>query len=181
MYIKAKQFRELAKRDLKIIWVYWPYRSWGIKMWDKFLGRTFKYNEEWKLLEQKWNNDERKFNLVSFNDIKVDRDFFKTYKKVFDVKFQTADIIEIWDQSDNTFVVQLSAYKLQEILRNTVVDDVPVNEEWNEKFDWEDDFKMDLIDTYIKFNVTWTWLDTKYTFKTWKPFSDEIDADNLPF
>ena len=182
MYIKAKQFRDLAKKDLKIIWVFWPYRSWWIKVWDKFLWRTFKYSSDDKLMEQKWDSVNRKFELIPFSDIKVDRDFFKTYKKVFDVKFQTSDIIEMWDQSDNMFIVQLSAYKLQEILRNTVVDDVPVNEEWNEKFDWEDDLYMNLINTFIKFNVTGTWLDTKYTFKSGKEFSDDLaDISNIPF
>lgn len=193
-YIKSKHFKQLKGIPLKITAIYPAYRSGWIKTADgKFIWRTFKY-QDWKLLEQKWDDVNRKFSLVPFVDIKQDRDFFKTYKKVFDVTFETEQEQTIkdekkWEIVDYSFTLQwLSAYKLQEIMRATKIEDVPVDENGKEQFDWEDEFLKDMEWVFFKFNVTWTWLDTKYTFKEVKPFGgikeitkDEISIEDCPF
>lgn len=177
-YLKSKNLRNLQKTDLKITAVYPAYRTWWVEVNWKFVWKTFKV-VDWKFKEQKWNNDERKFELVD-SDIKIDKNFFSIYKKTFDVAFEVKSIMEVDGKIDNAFIIPLSSSKVKDILR-VFVEDIPMN--WDkEAFDWEDWLVQNLVWNFIRFTVTWTGLDTKYTYKEWKAFSsEEIDFDNIPF
>ena len=127
---------------------------------------------------------------MPFDDIKVDRDFFKTYKKVFDIEIETEKNISVenykWTQEWNTFVIQgVSAFKIKEMLKATVIDDVP-EVDGKEMFDWEDNEYKKLTNVTLKFSVVWTWLDTSYNFKPISKFTSmnevsDIDMNDLPF
>ena len=190
-YINASKIRELKWMNIKITAIYPHYRSWWLKNAEgKFLWRTFKYNEDWTIMEQKWDAVNKKFSLVPFME-KIDREWYKTYKKVFDIKIELEKPVTFknwkWeDISDFEFAVQgLSAFKVKELLKATVVDDIP-EENWKEKFDWEDDEYTKLKDVTFKFSVVWTWLDTVYSFKPTSKFASmteisEIDMNDIPF
>lgn len=183
-YLKEKHLRSLAKTDLKITAVYPAYRSWGLLVWDKFIWKTFKVDKEsWKFMEQKWDENKKPY-LVSMTE-KMDKTFFQTYKKTFDVAFETANIITIDDGkkefTDNQFTIPVKASKLKDIMR-VFIEDIPMD--WDrEAFDWEDNFTQNLVWNFIRFTVTWQWLDTKYTYKEWKAFtsSELADVADLPF
>ena len=184
-YLKEKHLRNLAKTDLKITAIYPAYRSGWLVVWDKFIWKTFKVDKEsWKLMEQKWNDSTKKFELIPMTE-KMDKTFFQTYKKTFDVAFETANIITIDDvkkeYTDNQFTIPVKASKLKDMMR-VFIEDIPMD--WDrEAFDWEDNFTQNIIWNFIRFTVTGKWLDTKYTYKEWKAFtSDELaDMSNIPF
>ena len=191
IYLNWSALRTFKWLNIRINNIYPFYRSWWVKTADwKFIWRTFKYSADARLMEQKWNANERKFELVPFDDIKVDRDFFKTYKKVFDIEIETEKNISVenykWTQEWNTFVIQgVSAFKIKEMLKATVIDDVP-EVDGKEMFDWEDNEYKKLTNVTLKFSVVWTWLDTSYNFKPISKFTSmnevsDIDMNDLPF
>ena len=142
-------------------------------MGGKFIYRVFKTDKDGKLMEQKWENWKATFK--PFSD-KIDKDFFSTYKKVFDVEITTAKPIPITTykglQEDDTFVLQAtSSGKVQSMILATILDEAPTKEDGKKEYDWEDGIINSLEGQFVKFGITWTWLETRYNFKAGKAFS----------
>lgn len=191
-YVYAKQFRKLKQFTVEDI--YKPYRSGGVRVDGKFIPRTFKPVGE-GLKEQVYENGG--FELKDFSD-KMDRDFFKTYKKVFDVKVTLPESIDIETtkkvdgknvivNTDEIVINGLSAFKVQEMLKADF-DIVPPMNGDKVKFDWEDEFYEKLKGRTFQMQVTGEGLDTEYRFKliekvSASDFDDMKTAtdDSLPF
>ena len=126
----------------------------------------------------------------------MDREFFKTYKKVFDLKvvFEQPQEVKNWKNEAETgneiTLTQVSASKVKNIL--TVVADVePPMVEWKDKagndcmvaeFDWEDKYRDALENVFVEMTVTGEGLDTKYNFSAGKEFAvKELTLDEIPF
>ena len=117
-YAYAKHFRTLTEFTVKNIYPF--YLSGGIRVAGKFQGRTFKYDEDGKIMEQVWNGSEmelveptgkvwiyEKFQKededgnegrsyeADFKDAFKDKHFYRTYKKVFDVALSLPKAIDI--------------------------------------------------------------------------------------
>lgn len=199
-YIKASSFRQLQKSPFVIKTVYPKYQSGGIMMGDKFVGRTFVYDEDKKLKEKKWDDEAKAFVLVDFSDIKVDRDFYKTYKKVFDVAIVTDNEVTVKEKRKGEmvevvgteFVVKgLGAYKLQEMLKEDFDIDVEMNGD-RPVFDWEDNLVKRLEGSKFQMKVTGKMLETSYKFKLLEKAPEgneadfeepvkEVEVEDLPF
>lgn len=199
-YIKASSFRQLQKSPFTIKTVYPKYQNGGIKVGDKFIGRTFVYEDK-KIKEKKWDDNEKKFVIEDFSDIKIDRDFFKTYKKVFDVVVELDKEVEIEEKrrgemvkaKGTEFTIKgLGAYKLQEMLKEDFDIEVAEDSEGRRPFDWEDDLVVKLEGSKFQMKVTGKGLDTSYKFKLLEKAVVEKDdigfemdkpatAEDLPF
>jgi hypothetical protein len=173
-YIKASSFRNIQKSPFVVKKVYPKYQSGGIMMGDKFVGRTFVYNEEKKLQEKKWDDNERKFILADFDDIKVDREFYATYKKVFDVEVECEKEVELEEKrkgeqvkvKGTSFVIKgLGAFKLREMLKEDFDLIVEEDSEGRRPFDWEDELVNTLEGSKYQMKVTGKMLETSYKFK----------------
>ena len=163
-YIYAKHFRKL--KDFTVTGIYAPYRSGGLKIDGKFIPRTFKY-EGSELKEQKWNG--AGFDLVSFDD-KKDAEFYKTYKKVFDVKVKLGNPLEVETTkkelvtTDEFTINALGSFKVKEMLKADF-DFQPKMDGEREAFDWEDDVYSDIVGRSFSMKVTGVGMDTSYMFK----------------
>lgn len=225
--IKVKNLKPFNLSTIKITKIYNPYFDWWTDNWVAKLHRTFKkfpfnsaeilYNgskemgevtEEFKkgwdikfeIREQVWNKDLNRFEFKKVKD-KIDRDWFKTYKKVFDVEFTTENPVEvetyvkdswnikvIWDK----FSIMLWSSKLRSILESLFDE---ITWEVTAKFDWEDKEKVKLEDKYVKIKITeapiseemseeekkLARMETKYIFSEGKPFKEEIRLEDIPF
>lgn len=155
-YIYAKHFREFEEFTVEKIYPF--YRNGGVVFNDKFIPKTFKHVDG-KLLEEKWTDGTRE--LVPCSE-KLDKEFFKTYKKVFDVviklpKEQTVDGV-----TADTFAIKgLGAFKVKEMLKADFDYEVPMDEE-HEKFNWEDDVYTNIEGKTYKMKVRGEKLDTEY-------------------
>lgn len=212
IYQKAKQFRILDSVNFQVKEIYSAYRSGGLEVNGKFVGKSFyPFNEEGKTVfkEKFWNADERKFDFRPY-DGKLDKEFYKTYKKVFDVHVVLGEdvTLPVWDKEQkkevdtvvakgNEVVFQaISASKVKTMIEDLDLDEgiklVEGTDKAGEKamvkpFDWEDEYKDKLKEQFITMKVRGTGMDTKYKFKQGKPFKMEeddkfaINLDDIPF
>ena len=202
-YIYAKHFRNL--KEFTITKIYAPYRNGGLEIDGMFVPRTFKYSKG-KIMEEKWVGEtgSRKPELQE-TDIKIDKDFFFTYKKVFDVQLSTPVEVELDGKKGTEFVIKgLGFSKVKDMLREDFDLKIPmvtrdvkgedgtVTAEEKEAFDWEDSVYQSLEGKSYKMKVTGQMLDTRYQYKLIsdaKPASEPVEEketvdsveDLLPF
>jgi len=152
--------------------------------------------KDWKFFIKEWNADEKKFIERPFTE-KIDKEFFKSHKKKYDIKIRVEKDIEInvWDKDsqsmidkeDTEFTITwLSDFMLKEMLLQTdIVEEEPMD--WDNKvWDWEEKEVEWLIGKFIKVTITWQKLDTRYKFRQWKAFEveetakeDDVEEDML--
>ena len=152
-YLKAKDFRQFTEFTVKTI--YPAYRSGGVKTADgRFIGKTF-VEKDGKFMEKHFEKKGDKWDISLIEPtVIIDRDFFKTYKKVYDVVITTGE--------GNEFTIQgLGVYKIQLMLKADMDFDVPMNGD-KEQFDWEDSVYKNIEGRTYKMKVTGAGLDTEY-------------------
>lgn len=171
--------RQFSGDTFQIKEVYPAYRAGGVELPDgKFQFRTFKYfpvderesvfsgdpeilakasadaTPKMELREQKWNDVEKKFEFIRVKG-KLDGDFFKTYKKVYDVSIRLDGVKkihrykEVYEENDEVVLQGVSASKLKDILRNVADVNPPMvngkdkagNPAMVEAFDWEENYR----------------------------------------
>ena len=160
-------------------------------------------NSAWReLREQIWNQD----GVAEFHKVKdkMDNEFYKTWKKVFDLEIEFAQPVDlkVWKRLEGHVVVSdniinlttLSAGKLKNMIRGVLDEPIPMtngkdkvgNPSVVEVYDFEDGMKHLLEGKFVKVKVSGSGLDTTYMFQPWKEFvsyngSDEVDVNDLPF
>lgn len=208
-YIKAKYFRNLDKKSFLIENVYDRYRSGGIEVWGKFVGKTFVEvdvdgKKVWK--EKKWDSVSRTWEFVDYEG-KFDKDFFSVYKKVFDVevsffenvtfpvysKEEGKEVPTVIPAGEKVVFNGIASSKIKTALEDLDLDgdvelidgkDKAGNPSKVKPFDWEDETKNLLIGQIVEMRVRGEGMDTKYSFKTGKKPAvkeEEIDIDSIPF
>lgn len=219
-YVKRSQHKLLGEQSLKIKKVFNHYRSGGLEVAGKYVARQFVYfpkrlsdevvisgDERAKLTpadegnmelrERKWNKETRQFEFHKVKD-KLDKEFYATYKKVYDVElFNSQDVtLPLWDSASKTeiltlvpagsdvFLKEFPASRLKALLEALDLDasiqlvdgkDKAGNPAKVKPYDWEDDVKELLNDKYFSFKVRGEGLDTTFTFKEGKEF--DITSD----
>ena len=124
--VRKANHKLLSKVNLKVLNVFPNYRSGGLEINGKYVGREFVYfpkriadevifnkdvrakqeeGEELELREKKWNKEERRFEFSKVKD-KKDRDFFSVYKKVYDIEVVSSDdvVLPVWDKDIKVYV-----------------------------------------------------------------------------
>lgn len=208
--IKTKDFRQFTWKTFLIKEVYNPYFDGWLDNLTKKTHRTFKKfpvsleevlvngspeidevkklsMDKTELREQIWNNNSRQFEFHKVKD-KIDRDFYKTWKKVFDLVIEFEDMVEVetwkdwWNVKVKDKDVQITvvwAWKIKWMI-TSLVDELPPMIDWKDKagnpakipeYDYEDKMKEQLKWKFVKMKVTGEWLDTKYVFNEWKEFN----------
>ena len=216
--IKTNNLRQFHNKTFLIKKVYNPYRDGWLDNWTTKTHRTFKYfpfhdvevlrgktpemeevsaafknmkpGDKQELREQIWENGFPSFHKVKD---KMDSDFFKTWKKVFDLEIETEQEVEVdaWDKetksnvrrSDTEFnITCVSAGKIKSLLRGIMDEDkgetIPMikgkdkagNEAMVEAYDWEDSLKNIAEGKFVKVKVSGEGMDTKYMFQEGKEF-----------
>lgn len=213
VYVKRSNHKLLGEQSLGINRVFSNYRAGGLEVNGKYTARVFHYfpkrlteevvmgNDEsakkvdgdvMELRERKWNKDARTFEFHKVKD-KLDREFFATYKKVYDVEviISQPTKLPVWDSMSKTEVEEtfpagtsivlkeFPASRLKAVLEVLDLDasiqlvdgkDKAGNPAKVKPFDWEDDVKDLLERKFISFKVRGAGLDTTYTFKEGKEF-----------
>jgi len=208
--IKYSQFRNLEPAHILIKDIYPAYRSgWNeaesktknyiyfpdsatqdvVFQWDTSIDYTDKSAKS-HLRLQEWDNDAKKFKFTKVAP--PNRDFFKAYKKVFDVDvILSVDVsVQVWDSNAKTMVdytisagedvriTALPAKKIQDIASSMMLTkwiekvDAEVTDRVTWKvtktkklpFDWEDGILASLINKAFQFSVEGEKLETKYAF-----------------
>lgn len=214
-YAKAKHFRKLGTiSSFMIEEVYLPYFVQEATVNDKFSMNTYKVfpkaikdavvtsadprlkdfvgkklNKENKELRlQTWNKN---IGVFEFSRVKMNKDTYKTLKKVFDVKVITGENISIpvWNKElgqeapldSNEWVFSgVSSAKVRGMIEDLDLDVwVPTMERTSKDgekyqgkvYDWEDETSQSLKGVFIKARVDGVGMDTKYKFKEGKEFS----------
>ena len=141
IYLKAKHFRLLDKKGFVIENVYPAYRSGGVEVNGKFVGKSFysfpvEGTDKTEFREKIWNKDLREFQFVKYEG-KLDKEFFSVYKKVFDIEVSLLDSISAptWDSISrseiDTFIAigdkvvfqGVSSSKLKTLMEDLELDD----------------------------------------------------------
>jgi len=213
MTIYTKNLREFNKKTFQVKEVYAPYRAGGVETASGFKFRSFiEFPEDWReivysgeieknndakkeLRERIWNKNEKKFEFHKVKD-RMDRKFFKTYKKVFDLKvvFEQPQKLTNWkgeEEVGNEIVLQqVSASKVKSMLMVVAEVEPPLVDGKDKTgkpakvpaFDWEDREKDKLNNLFIKVMVSGEGVDTKYNFTPWKEFTlPELKTEDIPF
>lgn len=219
--IKTNKFRDLATKDFLIKEVYNPYfAGWTddgttkkkrvfkkfpifpddvLMNWTEAMDEVKKLPmDKIELREQVWDKDNKRFTFTKLKT-KVDRDFFKTYKKVFDVivEFENEISVNEWNSelkkevpvfTNEVQLVEVPASRIKAMLE-VLQDEQPEMMDWKDRtgnpakvpvYDYEDKMKELLKGKFCKFKVSWTWMDTKYTFLPWKEFKTLDDVFEAP-
>jgi len=162
-YLRAKHFRNFSEFTIERVYPF--YRNGGIEVDGKFQGKTFRYVDN-KLQEETWDkvNGKNVKTLVPVTE-KIGGDFFKIYKKVFDIRITTPTEITVDGKKGNCFTIEsLGSFKIKEMLREDFSIVIPMNGD-KEAFDWEDDVYKSLEGKTFQMKVTGAGLETKYKFK----------------
>ena len=213
MTIYTKNLREFNKKNFQIKEVYPAYRAGGLEINGKFKFRSFyefpvderevvlsgdetiKANKDLRkeLREKLWIDWQMQFHKVKD---KQDREFFKTYKKVFDVKvvFEQPVTVTNWKWEEETSrevtLQQVSASKIKNMLMVVAEVEPPLVDGKDKTgkpakvpaFDWEDRERDKLNNLFIKVMVSGEGMDTKYNFTPWKEFTlPELKTEDIPF
>ncbi len=193
-------FKQLNKTDFWIVSIFWPYRYkevW-VKEWDskKCTVRETVISKDWNFYIKAWNKEERKFIETPYEG-KIDRDFFKEYKKKYDIVVKTKDEVEVdvWDKNvkenvktswDEFTVNKISDFLIKEMLLQTdTVEEEPMNWERPE-YNWEENYLERLKGMFVKDTITWAKLNTRHKFRKGKEFDlwiekEETEDEALPF
>lgn len=212
-YIKRKNQKNLDGNTMKVVKVYNFYRDGGLEVKQsdgsmKYVGKTFvnipkrikdaiviqgdeqlKYIEgdEMEFREVVWDKELKARTFVKYNG-KMDKDFYSTYKKVYDVEVVVKDEFKnpVWDSEAKSEVVKtfeggvsatLNSFpvgRLKNLLESLELDtgiekvkgkDKAGNEAMVMPFDWEDGVKNKLEGKFFSMRVRGEGLDTKYSFK----------------
>ena len=216
IYIKKKFHKNIEKTPFKINKVFSHYFSGGLEVDGKWRGRTFIYfpkritddvivsgderakpqgKEEMQLRERVWNKADKRMEFHKFKDA-TNRDFYKAYKKVYDVEITLGwdVVIPLWDgkqevettvSSGETVVLsEFPASRLRQLLELIESDSKIEKIEGVDKtgkpvkslpFDWEDSVKSDIEGRFISFRVSGEGMDTRYLFKEVAPFHIEVN------
>ncbi len=198
---------------MKVVKVYNFYRDGGLEVKQpdgsmKYVGKTFvncpkriKDNvviqwdeqlkpvegEEMEFREVVWNKEIKARTFVKYTG-KFDKDFYSTYKKVYDVEVVVKDSFKnpVWNKDAGaevmvTFEGGVSATlnsfpsgRLKNLLESLELDtsiekvkgkDKAGNEAMVMPYDWEDSVKNNLEGKFFSMRVRGEGLDTKYSFK----------------
>lgn len=232
VYVKGSNLSKLTGKTIKVNAVYFPYFTGDANNWlkgadGKLLAkpnvRTFikfpariteevvvDYKEDFKrigeeameLREKIYDASIGKFTFVKLKE-KVTRDFYKTYKKSFDISVDIDSPIEVtrWDKDaqqnvtekvvNNVVFQGVSASKIKTMLEFLGLDenielvdgkDKLGNPAMVKPFDWEDTIKDSLAGKFIKVKVTGSGIDSKYIFTEGKEFTPVAnEVPDTPF
>jgi len=225
-----KFLRQFHNKTFKINKVYNDYRTGCIDLGnDKYLFRTFKwfgkaedqvlrggsdrikeFTKEYEvangreLREVIWDGNTPTYMKVKD---KLDKDFWKTWGKVFDIEIEfekELNVTRYYDKKNNVDVTEsgdvvnvtwVKAWKIKSMLRGVMDEDkgelIPLvegkdkagNEAMVEAYDWEDTLKNVLEGKFVKMKVSGEGMDTKYMFQEGKEFVKETkkEVDDEPF
>lgn len=223
--IKYSQFRSLEPAHILIKDIYPAYRSgWNdaesktksyiyfpdtvtqdvVFHWDASIDYTDKSSKQ-HLRLQEWDNDAKKFKFTKVAP--PNRDFFKAYKKVFDVDItlNTNCMVQVWDstakamvdyridEGEDVRIIALPAKKIQDIASAMMLTkgiekvDAEVTDRVTGKvtktkklpFDWEDSILGSLVGKAFQFTVEGEKLETKYAFAEVKAFEQKVRDNTL--
>lgn len=231
-YIKPKHHRNLDGNNILIKKVHNYYRTGGIEQPQtgggvKWVGKTFvnipkrieddavvqgderlayiKW-DEMELREAVWDKDLKKRVFYKTKE-KMDRDFYKVYKKVYDVEVivQSPFKNKVWNwetkveeevEFEEGTTATLSSFpvsRLKVLLETLELDegvelvdgkDKAGNPAKVKPFDWEDGVKFKLEGKFVGMRVRGEGMDTKYTFKEGKEFeytsTEEVATPKAP-
>lgn len=186
MTIKAKNLKPFNLKTIKITNIYSPYFFWwneGLKKFWTFkrfpthpdnvifnggkameeVSEVFKNisdDTKFEIREQVYNKEEWRFDFVKYK-WKLDSNFFKTYKKTFDVEFSTENPIEVmsYDRDlkeevptkSTEFTSPIGASKIRAMLESLFDE---IDSEVTAEFDWEDRKKNLLEWKFLKIKIT---------------------------
>lgn len=214
-YVKPKYVRKLDGKNIRINKVFNAYRSGGLEIGGKWVGKSFVYfpkritddviasgDERAKyapgdelameLREKSYNREAGRFEFTRVKE-KLDGEFFKTYKKVFDVEVTLGETVSIptWDKvakqevnsefgiGETLMLQEFSAGKLKTLLEDLELDshvelvdgkDKMGNAAKVKPYDWEDNLRKELEGRFVVIRVKGEGMDTKYKFKDGVPF-----------
>lgn len=183
IYLNSSAFKELKGENLKIGKIYWPYRSGGLKVGWKFIFKSFKPDVNGRMCEVVFKKGEKP-SLVPYEG-KIDKEFFNTYKKVFDVSFQLEKEKVFtnykWETvKDKEITIQgLGSSKVQNIILATILDEAPTKEDGSKEYNWEDWIVNNLEGKVVKFGMTGKGLETRYNFKQTTFNEDQVVANTI--
>lgn len=213
IYQKAKNFRLLNGVPFIVTNVYPAYRSGGVEVGGKFIGKSFysfpKENGEGNEFREKiWDKEAKEFRFVTYTG-KLDKEFFATYKKVYDVEVELARSVNlhVWDKESRSEVPTaveagekvvfqaISASKIKTMVEDMDLDGGVVLVDGKDKagnpskvkpFDWEDGCKELLVGVLMEMKVRGEGMDTKYSFKEPKierkaRKEEEVNLEDIPF
>lgn len=217
MTVYTNNLRQFAGKTMLIKEVYTAYRAGGVETNGKFVFKSFYQfpiidDEEIagddpraKEASDKKEWREKVFNNGKLSFVKLDKDikwkeWFKIYKKVFDinVELEQSENIhrykEVYDDGDVAVIQGVSSSKVKDMIDALTEFEVPLmkgklrdgTEGMVAVYDYEDDAKELLKGVGFAFKVAGEGLDTKYTFKS-KAFSKKEKAKeedifkDLPF
>lgn len=188
---------------MKIKEVYTAYRAGGLEVGGKFQFKSFyqfpviedelisfgddrlkeenispEAKKEWR--EKVWIDKKLVFKKTKIDDYKT---FFKTYKKVFDMKVELEEPIQVnkykdlYELTDEVVIQQVGSAKVKDLVGALSDYEIPLqkgkdragNEAIVPEYDYEDNAVALLKDKAFSFTVVGEGLDTKYTYKE-KPF-----------
>lgn len=219
--VYTSDIRQFNKMNFKIEDVFPMYRTWFVKIGDSGKFRTFKLfpksdtkvlvqgdsellmmkeekrtPEEWR--EQIWNKEDRVFEFHK-GTVKIDKDFYQNFKKVFDISILLEKEIEVkkykdvTDISDEVVLSWVGSGKIKNMIRTLVDEEIPMVDGKDrttgekikvEAYDFEDTMKDLLKGKFCQMKITWVGMDTKYIFVPWKEFDkkeEESILDSIPF
>lgn len=232
IYTKGSYLGKLSGKTIKVNAVYFPYFSgdehnWlkgadgklinkpNVRNFIKFPARitdevVSDYKEDYKrigeeameLREKIYDPSLGKYTYVKVKE-KITREFYKTYKKVFDLAVDIDSPIEIsrWDKdaqqnvtekvANNVVFQGVSASKIKTMLEFLSLDegiqlvdgkDKLGNPSMVKPFDWEDTIKDSLAGKFVKVKVTGSGIDSKYIFTEGKEFTPVAnEVPDTPF
>lgn len=222
IYLAKKFHKELSGKNMKVMAVYNAYRAGGLEVNGKYVGRSFIYfpkrinaeivlsgdpaskiveGEEMELREKKWNKETRVFEFHKVKD-KLDGEFWKTYKKVFDIsvivgeeaemstydKLEKRNIANKFPGGTEVVLQEMPASRVRGLLESLDLDngvqlvsgkDKAGNVAMVKPYDWEDEYKEKLVGVFFKYSVKGEGLDTKFIFKEGKEFNPEALANEV--
>lgn len=141
--------------------------------------------DTFSLRELIWNNGAREFHKYTG---KLDKDFFGTYKKVYDIEVVIKESFKntVWNkdtkqeeeveffEGTSATLNAFSAGRLRNLIESLDLDEGLVLIDGKDKlgeptlvkpYDWEDLYKAKLEGKFVSMRVRGTGLDTKYSFK----------------
>ena len=208
-WVQASKMRVLAEQDILILNIFKPYRyGWDedVRKYRSFYHfparltqdvvysgdeeAKIKDGDTFSLREKYWDGDMKKF---GFKKISVNGQFFKTFKKVFDVDIAPSSDakFKVWDGTikqevevtlglGNTFTLRgVPASRIVGMIEWLDMDGDVVMVDGKDKlgnqakvrpYDFEDAIVPQLLGRFIKFKVRGEGIDTRYTFKEGKEF-----------